>query len=203
MMFTISPLLALVALVTVPHLALRDQARSRSGPSRRFIAQWRHTGPLNAQVEEAFTGHAIVKAFGRQHEVEERFKAKNEELYDASFGAQFIVGHHPAGDDVRRQPQLRRHRRRRRAASRPAALIASATSRRSSSTRGSSRSRSRSSRRWPNVLQSGIASLERVFELLDAPEQIARRRASLAGRPIRRAASSSSTSRSRTTRTSR
>ena len=82
----------------------------RSKP--RFVAQWRHTGTLNAQVEEAFTGHALVKAFGRQHEVEERFREKNEELYEASFGAQFISGHHPAGDDVPRQPELRRHRRR-------------------------------------------------------------------------------------------
>ena len=48
---------------------------------------------LNAQVEEAFTGHALVKAFGRQREVEERFADKNEELYQASFGAQFISGH--------------------------------------------------------------------------------------------------------------
>ena len=58
----------------------------------RFIAQWRHTGTLNAQVEEAFTGHALVKVFGRQHDVEERFRDKNEELYEASFGAQFISG---------------------------------------------------------------------------------------------------------------
>ena len=40
---------------------------------KRFVAQWRHTGALNAQVEEAFTGHALVKVFGRQHEVEARF----------------------------------------------------------------------------------------------------------------------------------
>ena len=65
MMFTISPLLALVALITIPLSLLAIKlitARSRG----RFIAQWRHTGTLNAQVEEAFTGHAIVKAFGRQ-----------------------------------------------------------------------------------------------------------------------------------------
>ena len=82
----------------------------------RFVAQWRHTGTLNAQVEEAFTGHSLVKAFGRQREVEARFAATNEELYQASFGAQFVSGHHPAGDDVHRQPELRRHRRHRRSA---------------------------------------------------------------------------------------
>ena len=58
----------------------------------RFIDQWKHTGKLNAQVEETFTGHAIVKAFGRQQDVEEAFHATNEDLYDASFGAQFISG---------------------------------------------------------------------------------------------------------------
>ena len=59
---------------------------------KRFIAQWAHTGALNAQVEEAFTGHALVKVFGRQRDVEARFDAKNDELYEASFGAQFISG---------------------------------------------------------------------------------------------------------------
>ena len=115
MMITISPLLAVIAIVTVPlSLFIIKQIAKRSQP--RFVAQWRHTGALNAQVEETFTGHALVKAFGRQREVEERFAAKNEELYEASFGAQFISGHHPAGDDVHRQPQLRGHRRRRRPA---------------------------------------------------------------------------------------
>ena len=58
MMFIISPLLALVALVTIPLSLLADQARSPAGRKARFIAQWRHTGTLNAQVEEAFTGHS-------------------------------------------------------------------------------------------------------------------------------------------------
>jgi ABC-type multidrug transport system fused ATPase/permease subunit len=62
----------------------------------RFIAvsafHNQHVGALNGQIEEAFTGHALVKAFGRQREVEERFAAKNDELYKASFGAQFASG---------------------------------------------------------------------------------------------------------------
>ena len=57
-----------------------------------FIAQWTNTGMLNAQVEEAFTGHALVKVFGRQEDVEARFNETNEELYEAGFGAQFISG---------------------------------------------------------------------------------------------------------------
>src|ERR1700712_4821633 len=81
MMVIISPVLAIVALVTVPVSLYTIKALAgRSKP--RFIAQWRHTGTLNAQVEEAFTGHAIVKAFGRQKETEERFRQKNEELFE-------------------------------------------------------------------------------------------------------------------------
>ena len=78
-----------MALTTVPVSisAMRDH-RHRARP--RFIAQWRNTGELNAQIEETFTGHAIVKAFGRQREVEERFRETNDELYEASFGAQFM-----------------------------------------------------------------------------------------------------------------
>jgi ATP-binding cassette subfamily B protein len=91
MMITISPILSLFALLTLPASWLILQvvaSRSRN----KFMAQWRHTGELNAQVEEAFTGHTIVKVFGRQHEVEARFNEKNEELFEASFGAQFISG---------------------------------------------------------------------------------------------------------------
>ena len=63
----------------------------RSRP--RFVAQWRHTGALNAQVEEAFTGHALVKVFGRQRGRRARASAtRTSELFEASFGAQFISG---------------------------------------------------------------------------------------------------------------
>jgi ATP-binding cassette, subfamily B, multidrug efflux pump len=58
----------------------------------KFVAQWMETGKLNALVEESFTGHNIVKAFGRQSEVEARFRTTNEALHDASFGATFISG---------------------------------------------------------------------------------------------------------------
>jgi ATP-binding cassette subfamily B protein len=47
---------------------------------------------LNGQIEEAFTGHELVKVFGRQQEIEESFRQKNQQLYEASFGAQFISG---------------------------------------------------------------------------------------------------------------
>ena len=87
MMFTISPLLALVALITVPVSVFTMRVDRQAGAARGSSSQWRHTGALNAQVEEAFTGHALVKAFGRQHEVEERFRDTNDELYEASASA--------------------------------------------------------------------------------------------------------------------
>ena len=66
---------------------------------QQFVAQWRSTSAqLNGQIEEAFTGHALVKVFGRQREVEARFGAKNEELFDASVRRSVRVEHHHAGD---------------------------------------------------------------------------------------------------------
>ena len=90
-MFLISPVLALIALVTIPlTLVITSVIAKRS--QKLFVAQWTHTGALNAQVEEAYSGHALVKVFGRHREVEQRFREKNAELYTASFGAQFVSG---------------------------------------------------------------------------------------------------------------
>ena len=91
MMLIISPLLALVALVTVPIALWTVRTITRRSKSR-FMAQWARTGSLNAQVEEAFTGHTLVKVFGRQQDVEDRFNQTNEELFEAGYGAQFIAG---------------------------------------------------------------------------------------------------------------
>ena len=91
MMFILSPTLALIALVTVP-LTLVTTALIAKRSQKLFVAQWKHTGELNGQIEETYTGHALVKVFGRQQEVEERFRQKNAELYEASFGAQFVSG---------------------------------------------------------------------------------------------------------------
>ena len=73
MMFTISPFLALVALTTVPVSVWGMRAVAKRARPK-FISQWKHTGDLNAQIEETFTGHAVVKSFGRQREVEQRFR---------------------------------------------------------------------------------------------------------------------------------
>jgi len=168
-MFTISPLLAGVAMVTVPIsvFAMRGIA-SRARP--KFMAQWRHTGSLNAQIEETFTGHAVVKAFGRQGEVEEQFRAKNAELYDASFGAQFmsslmmpatmflgnvqyvlvaVIGGLRVASGAISVGDVQAFIQYSRTFAVPLTQLAS----------------------MMNVFQSGIASLERVIEFLDAKEQ--------------------------------
>lgn len=171
MMFSISPLLAVVALTIVPTSMFTVQKiGGRAKP--RFIAQWTHTGALNAQIEETFTGHAIVKAFGQQGTTEARFRETNDKLYEAAFGAQFmsslmqpvtmflsniqyvlvaVVGglRVAAGavtiGDVQAFIQYSRQ------FSMPLTQLASNA----------------------NVFQSGIASLERVFEFLDADEMSA------------------------------
>ncbi|WP_132992531.1 ABC transporter ATP-binding protein [Gordonia zhaorongruii] len=91
MMFSISPILSLIALATVPVAAIATGIiAKRSKPH--FVAQWSSTGALNAQIEEAFTGHELVKAFGRREAVEADFDERNELLYESSWRAQFISG---------------------------------------------------------------------------------------------------------------
>jgi ATP-binding cassette subfamily B multidrug efflux pump len=170
MMFVISPLLALIALVTIPISMVLTAAIAKRSQVK-FVAQWRHTGALNGQIEEAFTGHELVKVFGRQKEIEAEFATKNEELYKAAFGAQFISGlimplmmfignvnyviiavigglRVASGTlslgDVQAFIQYSRQ------FTQPLTQVAS----------------------MANLLQSGVASAERVFEVLDAEEQV-------------------------------
>ena len=91
MMFTISWQLALVALVALP---LMGVIFGVIGPrsQKAFSLQWRKVGRLNARVEESFSGHALVKVFGREADSREKFQAENEELFRASFKAQFLSG---------------------------------------------------------------------------------------------------------------
>jgi ATP-binding cassette, subfamily B, multidrug efflux pump len=169
MMFTISPLLAVVALTTVPVSVwgMRVVAR-RARP--RFISQWKSTGILNAQIEETFTGHAVVKSFGRQREVEQRFRDTNDELFESSFGAQFmsslmqpftmfmgniqyvivaVVGGLRVSSGAITVGDIQAFIQYSRNFSMPLTQLAS----------------------MMNVFQSGIASFERVVEFLDADEQ--------------------------------
>jgi ATP-binding cassette subfamily B protein len=169
MMFIISPLLAVVAVVSVP-LSLYTIKVIASRAQPRFVAQWRYTGELNAQVEEAFTGHALVKAFGRQREVEARFAATNEELYTSSFGAQFVSGIiQPAMMFIGNLNFV------------AIAVVGGLRVSAGAITIGDIQAFIQYSRQFTqpltqvasmsNVLQSGIASAERIFELLDAPQQ--------------------------------
>lgn len=91
MMFSISWQLSLVALVALP---LMGVIFGVIGPKSQaaFGIQWRKVGRLNARVEESFSGHALVKVFGREQDASEKFRAENEELYEASFKAQFLSG---------------------------------------------------------------------------------------------------------------
>jgi len=91
MMFSISWQLALVALVSLP---LMGVIFGIIGPKsqKAFGIQWRKMGLLNARVEESFSGHALVKVFGREQDSMEKFKEENEALYQASFKAQFLSG---------------------------------------------------------------------------------------------------------------
>ncbi|WP_434742858.1 ABC transporter ATP-binding protein [Micromonospora sp. SH-82] len=169
MMFVISPLLACVALVAVPaSVVVTQQIAKRSQP--RFIAQWTHTGELNAQIEEAYTGHELVKVFGRQREVEAAFHAKNDELFRASYGAQFISGIiMPAMMFIGNLSYV------------VIAVVGGLRVASGSMSLGDVQAFIQYSRQFTqpltqvasmaNLLQSGVASAERVFAVLDATEQ--------------------------------
>jgi ATP-binding cassette, subfamily B, multidrug efflux pump len=170
-MLTISPLLAAVALTTVPaSVFLMRKIAARARP--KYISQWRSTGDLNAIVEETFTGHTIVKSFGRQREVEARFREKNDELYQSAFGAQFmsslmtpvtmflgnlqyvlvaVVGGLRVASGALSIGDIQAFVQYSRTFSMPLTQLAS----------------------MMNVFQSGMASLERVLEFLDVEEQSA------------------------------
>lgn len=169
MMFVVSPLLALIAIVTVPLSALSmKQIANRS--KKRFIAQWSHTGALNGIIEETFTGHAIVKTFGRQKVVEERFAETNEKLFEAGFLAQFMSGSiQPAMMFVGNLNYV------------AIAVVGGVRVASGAMGLGDVQSFIQYSRQFTqpltqvasmfNVLQSGVASAERVFEVLDATEE--------------------------------
>ncbi|MBS9374285.1 ABC transporter ATP-binding protein [Rhodococcus sp. B50] len=91
MMLYISPMLAVVAILTVPASVVATAIIA--GRSRKhFAAQWETTGKLNGQIEEAFTGHELITAYDRTGEVQRRFTDTNESLYQASYRAQFVSG---------------------------------------------------------------------------------------------------------------
>ena len=171
MMLALSPILAIIAIITVP-LSITTMNRLARRSKQKFIAQWSHTGALNGLIEETFTGHAIVKTFGRQRSVEERFATTNEKLYEAGFGAQFISGSiQPAMMFVGNVNYLM------------IAVVGGLRVASGSMGLGDVQAFIQYSRQFTqpltqtasmmNVLQSGVASAERVFEVLDAKEESA------------------------------
>jgi len=169
MMFLISPWLALIALVTVPVSAvLAAQVAKRSQPN--FVRQWRTTGNLNGHIEEMYTGHSLVKVFGRRHEAEETFKAHNDALFESSFRAQFVSGIiQPAMMFIGNVNYVL------------VAVVGGLFVASGQLSLGSVQAFIQYSRQFTqpltqvasmaNLLQSGVASAERVFALLDAVEQ--------------------------------
>ncbi|GAA2929560.1 ABC transporter ATP-binding protein [Streptomyces argenteolus] len=169
MMFWISPLLALVALVTIPlSVLVAAQVGRRSQPQ--FVAQWKVTGRLNAHIEEMYTGHTLVKVFGRQNESARDFAEQNDALYEAGFKAQFnsgimqplmmfvsnlnyvlvaVVGGLRVASGALSIGDVQAFIQYSRQFSMPLTQVAS----------------------MANLVQSGVASAERIFELLDAEEQ--------------------------------
>jgi ATP-binding cassette subfamily B protein len=91
MMFWISPLLAAISLLVVPAAAVSTMLIARRS-QKEFAAQWARTGTLNAHVEESHTGHSIVKVFGHQEDAIRKFDEENQAVFRASFRAQFISG---------------------------------------------------------------------------------------------------------------
>ncbi|TDO45441.1 ATP-binding cassette subfamily B protein [Kribbella sp. VKM Ac-2527] len=170
LMFVVSPLLALIALITIPISMVLTAAIAKRSQTR-FVAQWRHTGALNAEIEEAFTGHELVKVFGRQKEIEASFAKKNEDLYQAAFGAQFISGLiMPSMMFIGNLNYV------------VIAVIGGLRVASGTMSLGDVQAFIQYSRQFTqpltqvasmaNLLQSGVASAERVFEVLDAEEQV-------------------------------
>jgi ATP-binding cassette subfamily B multidrug efflux pump len=168
-MFWISPLLAVIALVTVPvSIFLTTRIGKRSQPQ--FVAQWSTTGKLNGHIEEMFTGHSLVKAFGRQDEAAETFREQNDRLYASSFRAQFISGLiQPAMMFIGNVNYVL------------VAVVGGLRVASGSLSLGDVQAFIQYSRQFSqpltqvasmaNLVQSGVASAERVFALLDVPEQ--------------------------------
>ncbi len=169
MMFAISPLLASISLLTVPlSVVVTMQIAKRS--QKHFAAQWEHTGTLNGHVEEVHTGRAIVKSFGRQADAEAVFAEENEKLYQASFRAQFISGIiQPSMNFIGNVNYVF------------IAVIGGLRVASGTLSLGDVQAFIQYQRQftWPitqlasiaNVMQSAVASAERVFELLDQAEQ--------------------------------
>jgi len=166
MMFVISPTLAIVALVMVPvSMAVAGMVMGRS--RSKFIEQWRSTGALNAQIEEAFSGHALAKVYGQRSRIQANFDEQNRKLFEASEQAQFLSSLiMPIMTFIGNLNYV------------IVAVIGGLRITSGTMTLGDVQAFIQYSRQFGhpisqlasmvNLLQSGVASAERIFELLDA-----------------------------------
>ena len=195
MMLTISPLLTLLTVVTLPLslFVIREIARRSQ---RLFVAQWANTGRLNAHIEETYSGFTLVKTFGHREHAQDQFREFNGDVYHSSFGAQFfsgLVG--PATTFIGNLSYV------------AVAVVGGIQVATGQITLGSIQAFIQYVRQFNqpltqvagmyNMLQSGVASAERVFDLLDAEEEAPDKhtRTFLTGREI--AENSTGTERSR------
>jgi len=170
MMLTISPIMTLIALITLP-LSLFVTAKIAKRSQKYFASQQKELGELNGHVEEMYTGHKIVKAFGREEESIKAFNNINERLYNAGWKAQFISGIiMPMMSFIGNIGYV------------AVCVVGGILVTKKQIEIGDVQAFIQYSRQltWPitqaaniaNVIQSTIASAERVFELLDESEEI-------------------------------
>jgi ATP-binding cassette subfamily B protein len=169
MMFWISWLLAIISMITIP-LAIGGTLLIARRSQAHFTKQWRRTGTLNGLVEETDTGHVLIQLFGRREATVEEFNHQNRDLFEASFRAQFlsgviqptmqfitnvnyvaiaVIGGYRVASGLLSLGAVTAFIQYSRQFTMPITQIASQM----------------------NMLQSGLASAERVFELLDEPEE--------------------------------
>jgi ATP-binding cassette subfamily B protein len=169
MMIWISPELALISLVAVP-LSMFASIRIAKASQKQFAAQWSWTGKLNGHVEEMHTGHALVKVFGHRKQAISDFDKFNESLYESSFSAQFMSGIiAPATQLISNLIYV------------GISVLGGYRVATGTMTLGDVQAFIQYSRQFGmplmqiaglvNTVQSGVASAERLFELLDAKEE--------------------------------
>ena len=169
MMLSISPLLAGIAILTVP-LSLVVVVLIAGRSQKEFIAQWAETGALNGHVEQMHSGHALVQVFGRRASAIQQFNDQNERLYHASFRAQFLSGIiQPAMQFLSNLNYV------------GVAVVGGFRVATGAMSLGDVQAFIQYSRQFTmpitqiaaqaNLLQSGLASAERVFEFLGATEE--------------------------------
>jgi ATP-binding cassette subfamily B protein len=170
MMLTISPLLTLITIIVLPLSFLVTRIIAPHS-QKQFSAQWKNLGDLNGHIEEMYTGHPIVKAFGHERQSVERFNELNEKVYDASWRAQFISGLlYPVMTFINNIGYV------------AVAVAGGIMVTRRAIAIGDIQAFIQYSRQFTmpvaqvaniaNILQSTVASAERVFELLDEKEEL-------------------------------